>query len=211
MGKKLLFKDALKASYKTKEEAEQTYKKHGYNFDKDLSNIHSRVYYQPDDKHLLVSYRGTHNLYNDIPTDLAILTGNLKNTDRYKHSKEVLDNAKKKYNTSATIIGHSAGGSLASAVNSDDRDKIITFNKGAGLLTKPHEAKHNENSYRINGDIVSSLSKYDHNQKTLKNNTLHNPHFLDNLDNHSIYVFKKIKYLIKFIYNEFPKRFKLKQ
>ena len=184
---KLLLSDALKASYKTKEDAEQTYKKHGYNFDKDLSNIHSRVYYHPNEKNLLISYRGTKNLLNDLPTDLAILTGNLNNTDRYKHSKDVLDKAKHKYNTSATIIGHSLGGSLASSLG-DDRDKIITFNKGAGLLTKPHEAKHNETAYRVNGDIVSSLSSYDHNQKTLKNNTLHNPHFLDNLDNHPIYV-----------------------
>ena len=49
----------------------------------------------------------------------------------------------------------------------DDRDKIITFNKGAGLLTKP--VKHNETAYRVNGDIVSSLSSYDHNQKTFDN------------------------------------------
>ena len=184
---KLLLSDALKASYKTKEDAEQTYKKHGYNFDKDLSNIHSRVYYHPNEKNLLISYRGTKNLLNDLPTDLAILTGNLNNTDRYKHSKDVLDKAKHKYNTSATIIGHSLGGSLASSLG-DDRDKIITFNKGAGLLHQPHQAKHNETAYRVNGDIVSSLSSYDHNQKTLKNNTLHNPHFLDNLDNHPIYV-----------------------
>ena len=187
---KLLLKDALKASYKTKEEAEQTYNNHGYNFDKDLSNIHSRVYYHPDEKNLLISLRGTKNLLNDIPTDLAILTGNLKNTDRYKHSKEVLDKAKHKYNTSATIIGDSLGGSLASALNSDERDKILTFNKGAGLLHQPTQAKHNENSYRVNGDIVSSLSSYDHNQKTL-GNTIYNPlkaHNLDNLDNHPIYV-----------------------
>ena len=72
MGKLLLLKDALKASYKTKEEAEQTYNNHGYNFDKDLSNIHSRVYYHQDEKNLLISLRGTKNLLNDIPTDLAI-------------------------------------------------------------------------------------------------------------------------------------------
>ena len=184
---KLLLKDALKASYKTKEEAEQTYNNHGYNFDKDLSNIHSRVYYHPDEKNLLISLRGTKNLLNDVPTDLAILTGNLKNTDRYKHSKEVLDKAKDKYKTNATIIGHSAGGSLASAVNSDDRDKIITFNKGAGLLHKSNQAKLNENAYRVNGDIVSSLSSYDSNIKSLEN-TKHNPHFLNNLDNQPIYV-----------------------
>ena len=145
------------------------------------------MYYHPNEKNLLISYRGTKNLLNDLPTDLAILTGNLNNTDRYKHSKDVLDKAKHKYNTSATIIGHSLGGSLASSLG-DDRDKIITFNKGAGLLHQPHQAKHNETAYRVNGDIVSSLSSYDHNQKTLKNNTLHNSHFLENLDNHPIYV-----------------------
>ena len=84
MEKKLLLKDALKASYKTKEEAEQTYNNHGYTFDKDLSNIHSRVYYHPDEKNLLISLRGTKNLLNDIPTDLAILTNNLKNTVEVK-------------------------------------------------------------------------------------------------------------------------------
>ena len=60
--------------------------KSGYEFDSALSNIQSRVYHNPKDNKFLVTFRGTKNRLNDIPTDLAILTGNLKNTQRYKDS-----------------------------------------------------------------------------------------------------------------------------
>jgi hypothetical protein len=153
---KLLLETALKASYKDKEQGEKDLAKSGYILDKQLSNIQSRVYFKPDDKKLIVSYRGTMNLINDIPTDFAILTGTLKNTTRYKESQKVLDDAKKKYGVNATVIGHSLGGSLSSAVNNDKNDKIINWDKGVGIFNS-NKTKSNESAYRQRGDLISLL------------------------------------------------------
>ena len=91
----LTLSDTLNSTYLNKKEGANLIDKSGYEFDKELSNIQSRVYHNPIDNKVLVTYRGTTNLLNDIPSDLAILTGTLKNTNRYKESKKVYENAKK--------------------------------------------------------------------------------------------------------------------
>jgi dienelactone hydrolase len=154
----------------------------GYNFDKDLSNIQSRVYHNPKDNKVLVTFRGTKNLLNDIPTDLAILTGNLKNTQRHRDSKQVYENAKKKYNTNGvTLVGHSMGGSLGNAVGQKN-DTIYTFNKGVGF-NNPN-TKANERAYRTSTDLISVLSagdKHQHNVSGFNANLLH-AHEVDRLN-----------------------------
>ena len=181
----LTLKKALQSTYKSKEKSEMDLKEHGYNFDKELSNINDRVYYNPKDDKLLVSYRGTHNWLNDISTDLAVLTGNLKNTDRYKHSKDTYDKAKTKYNKdSATVVGHSLGGSIASAVGSG-KDEVYTYNKGVGLPILG-KTKHNpnENAYRHHTDVISGLSAVDGNQQSFGNISTNSltAHSTDQLD-----------------------------
>jgi hypothetical protein len=59
------------------------------------------------------------------------------------------------------LVGHSLGGSLASAV-SEPNDKVITYNKGsAGFVGPATETKANETAYRWNGDILSAMSVFD--------------------------------------------------
>lgn len=158
----LTLKDTLKSSYMSKKQSANLLDKSGYEFDDALSNIQSRVYHNPKDNKVLVTFRGTKNWLNDIPTDLAILTGNLKNTQRYKDSKKVYENAKQKYNTDkVTLAGHSLGGSLVNAVGSKN-DDIYTFNKGVGLLNP--NTKKNEHAYRTHTDLISALSAFDKHQ-----------------------------------------------
>jgi hypothetical protein len=76
---------------------------HGYYLDKKLSNHNQQVYYKPDEKRLLVSVAGTHNLA-DWGTDLALATGNLKSTNRYKEASDILKKAKHKYNPTNTTV-----------------------------------------------------------------------------------------------------------
>jgi hypothetical protein len=152
----LSLNDTLKSTYLNKQEGANLLDNSGYKLDTELSNIQSRVYHNPTNNKVLVTYRGTKNLLNDIPTDLAILTGNLKYTQRYKDSKKVYENAKKKYNTDkVTISGHSLGGSLANIVGGKN-DEIVTYNKGVGFLNP--NTKKNEHAYRTNTDIISLLS-----------------------------------------------------
>jgi len=161
----LTLKDTLDSSYMDKNHSANLLKKSGYEFDKDLSNIQSRVYHNPNNNKLLITYRGTKNLLNDIPTDLAILTGGLKSTQRYKDSKKVYENAKKKYNTdSAILAAHSLGGSLVNAVGQKN-DTIYTFNKGVGF-NNPNTKK-NEKAYRTSTDLISALSMFDKHQHNI--------------------------------------------
>ena len=160
----LTLKDTLKSSYMSKKQSANLLDKSGYEFDDALSNIQSRVYHNPKDNKVLVTFRGTKNWLNDIPTDLAVLTGNLKNTQRYKDSKKVYENAKQKYNTDKiTLAGHSMGSSLANAIGSKN-DDIYTFNKGVGF-NNPNTKK-NEHAYRTNTDIISLLSVGDKHQNS---------------------------------------------
>lgn len=165
---KLVFAKALEGTYKTKKESADMMAKSNYILDSELSNIQSRAYFNKDENKLLITYRGTKNLINDVPTDISILLGTLKNTDRYKSSKKLYDKAKEKYNPSqTTIIGDSLGGSLASEVGRTSNDQVLTFNKGAGLLEPLTMTKTNEKSYRWKGDIVSGLSIFNKNQHTI--------------------------------------------
>jgi hypothetical protein len=88
----------------SKKDSSNLLSKSGYQFDSQLSNIQSRVYHNPKNNKVLVTYRGTKNWLNDVPTDLAILVGGLKSTSRYKDSKKVYENAKKKYNNDSVTI-----------------------------------------------------------------------------------------------------------
>lgn len=177
----LTLADALTGTYKSKNQSADMMAKDNYVFDKELSNIQSRVYFNQDNNKLLITYRGTKNWLNDIPTDFAILTGNLKETDRYKHSKDVYNKAKAKYNGSElTVAGHSLGGSLASAVG-EEGDNIVTYNKGAGLFEPLGKSKSNEKSYSWSGDIISGLSIFNSNRKSL--GSLKDPLSAHNLKN----------------------------
>ena len=122
----------------------------------------------------MVTFRGTKNWLNDIPTDLAILTGELKHTQRYRDSKKTYEKAKEKYHTdNITLAGHSMGGSLANAIGKS-KDDIYTLNKGVGFLNP--STKSNEHSYRTSTDLISALSatdKHQHNFSGFNANFLH--------------------------------------
>jgi hypothetical protein len=144
----------LRSSYSSKNASELFFNKNGFYFDRSLSNIESRVYFRPDDSKLVIVFRGTKS-FHDLPTDLAELFGDIKSTSRYKSSRQVLERSKAKYGVNATIIGHSLGGSLASAVNTDPSDRVISYNKGQGLGI--NSTKRNELALRHRGDVISLL------------------------------------------------------
>ena len=158
------FHKVLQNSYATKDKQKNAFVKEGFEYDSNLSNDNEQVYYNPKSRKLVMSVAGTHNL-KDIGTDLYLAAGHLKDTDRFKEAKSVLDRAKQKYNVSnASLAGHSLGG-LVQYLGSKN-DKVYTYNKGATLGQST-----NENAYRTSGDLVSIF-----NSQSKKMTTLRNPH-----------------------------------
>ena len=139
----------LKNSYATKKAKNM----HGYQLDNELSDHNQSVYYHPENRKLLYSVTGTHNL-RDVGTDLYLLGGHLKNTTRYKKADEKLRQAKEKYGVDhATVTGHSLGGSIAGYI-AGDNDHVMTLDKGATIGQK---IKKNETAFRTKGDFINVI------------------------------------------------------
>lgn len=158
----------LDSTYKPVNRSDSVFKGTNFNRDKDLSNINQRLYVDNTNKKAVATFRGTHNLANDLGSDLDIFFGT-KNVfgNRLKESEKFYKNIKQKYpNHELTLTGHSLGGHLASKVSKNSNDKIVTFNKGAGLLTPFEKTKKNERSYRTPTDVVSLLSSGHRNTRT---------------------------------------------
>lgn len=184
----LLLYDALKASYLPTSQAGDYLKNKNYLMDNQLSNIETKVFYNPDSKHLVLTNRGSQHLLNDwLDTNIKLMQGKLNESERYYRSKDVLEKARQKYNTNATIVGDSLGGSLSHAIASN-KDKIYSFNKGgSGIVMKNRT---HEKAYRQNGDVISMFGKHNKNSINLGKH-ITNPlkaHSIEHLKNKKIYI-----------------------
>ena len=166
--------DVLKNSYKNPSQSETSMRQNGYNLDKGLSNHNQQVYYNPNQKKLLVSVAGTHNL-SDWGTDAYLAAGKLKDTNRYKEADKILKDAKLKYHPeNTTVAGHSLGGSIASYIASKaGGDKAITLDAG---YTIGQKTRNNTQAYRTSGDLVSLLGANGKHMKTIQNENLISNH-----------------------------------
>ena len=166
---RLTLYDTVKNSYASRGKQKDAFKSKGYVFDSDLSNRNEQVYFNPTDKKLLYSVKGTDiTSLKDLGTDLYLAVGKLKHTNRYKEAKNVLQEAKAKYHPmETTLASHSLGGTISQYI-SDKNDKVFTLDKGA---TFGQKSRTNEKAYRTSGDPVSLLNAYSKNMTTLKNPT----------------------------------------
>lgn len=177
--------DALSSSYGNKQSTEKI-EKAGYIKDDNLSNHNESVFYNPTSKKLLYSVAGSHNLYDWIVPDVALATGFIKNTNRYKEASDILNKAKDKYKPSETILtGHSLSGTIVQGIASKGNgDKVYALNSGYTVGQKTRTANGNFHNYRVGGDIISLFGdRNDGKMKTLKNN---NGYFSNPLDAHNI-------------------------
>ena len=151
MANRLNLHSVLRNSYDTRDKQKGAFKNQGYVYDSELSNDNQQVYFNPTDKKLMLSVAGTHNL-RDVGTDLYLVAGKLKDTNRYKESKSTLEKPKKRYDVdNATISDHSLVGAVAQYI-AGPKDKAYTLDKGATIGQK---TRSNENAYRTAGDSVS--------------------------------------------------------
>lgn len=186
--------DTIKASYGDQNGIEALTNA-GYVKDAILSNHNQSVFYNPRSNQLLYDIAGTHNV-RDALTDVNLFFGNLKGTDRYREARDIYKKAKQKYNVSGeniSVVGHSLGGSLASAITEKERGvHVTTYNKGVGLggLLGTERNHAGEKAYRNPGDVISLLGS----GKRGSTNTGRfdaNPleaHSSDNLRNANVYV-----------------------
>lgn len=176
--------DALKSSYGDKR-ARQELSNAGYKYDSMLSNHNQQVWFNPSTRHLLYNVAGTHNI-SDIGTDLYLGLGKLKDTNRYKQAKTILDQAKTKYSSvqpiKTSITGHSLGGAVAQYIGSKD-DNILTLDKGATIGQK---TRSNENAFRSQGDLVSALNANSTRMNTLNQNNKGLLNYLNPLASHDV-------------------------
>jgi hypothetical protein len=164
--KDLTLYDTLKNSYADKKTQKKQMKQYGYYRDKQLSNENQQVYYKPDERKVLLSVTGTHNLADWGTDAYGVAAGNLKDTNRYKEADSALNKAKAKYGVDkATIAGHSLGGSISQYIASP-KDQVYTLDKGA---TIGQGTRSNENAYRSAGDAVSALNAGSTRMKTIPN------------------------------------------
>ena len=162
----LNFHSVLKNSYDTRDKQKKAFLKENYVFDSDLSNGNNSVYFNPKQNKLLMSVKGTNPFsLKDLGTDAYLAAGHLKDTDRYKESKNILEKAKKRYNPKeSTIAGHSLGGTISQYIAGKD-DKVYTLDKGATIGQK---SRSNEKAFRSENDVVSMLNTNSKNMTTLK-------------------------------------------
>jgi hypothetical protein len=168
---------------------------HTHKLDMDLSTDRHKVYAPIDGlKHKpIIAYRGTANKRKDVVSDIALAFGLEKHNKRFKNSKKVNEQVKKKYQTDSNIlVGHSLGGSLAEK-SKKAADKVITYNKGAGLGDIGKKIGKNQLDIRHKNDLVSLLANTQKSRKIQlrsKSNGL--------LDNHRIrHIEKSIRKKIK--------------
>ena len=108
--------DLMKAGYeKEHSDGENNFlRKYDLSRDEQLSDDKNRVYKNNVTKAYIV-YPGTKD-FRDVGTDLALLFGFEEKTPRFKRAHQVADQTNKKYGKgNVTAIGHSLGGSLATA------------------------------------------------------------------------------------------------
>lgn len=195
MNNQISLHQALKNSYASRDKQKKAFVNQGYVFDSDLSNNEHQVYFNPKDKKLLYTIKGTNPFsLKDVGTDLWLATGHLKDTNRYKEEKATLDKAKQRYKPSnTTVSGHSLGSSLGNYITGKD-DKFVGLDGG---FTIGQKTRANATNYRTSGDLVSYFGKNQKNVHTLDNPNLKTgifpldayfSHNVDNIKKNNIFI-----------------------
>lgn len=156
MVKKANIKPILKASYLNQNEASQKLSSLGYKYDPELSTNESKVFTDKKGRPN-IAFRGSKRVSDFLGSDVKLALGLEKYDNRFKEAKLLTKLVEDKYHQPANVFGHSLGGSLGE--KSGAHGKIVTYNKGAGLLDIGKTIPKNQYDIRTTGDVVSLLSK----------------------------------------------------
>jgi hypothetical protein len=148
-------RDLLQASYSRNTPAREIGNKYGLRLDDSLSNAEHKVYVDRKNRPT-VAFTGSRKV-GDWMTNALLATGLQGFSTRFRDSKKLMEDVKKKYSAPATIIGHSLGGSLAEYAGGKN-NKVITLDKGVGLSGIGKTIGKNQTDIRTSNDPVSILS-----------------------------------------------------
>jgi len=144
---------------------------HGYIYDNSMSDHETQVYHRYPRKHTIISTKGT-NPFNpsDVGVDMELTLGQIKNTARYKKTKNALENVRSKLKHRVHLVGHSLGHAINS-IASEKQDRVT------GLNGPPHRHKIKSMAYKhygVEGDIITKYA--DHTHKLKHTNKKHIAH-----------------------------------
>ena len=130
----------------------------GYTLDTDISNDENVVYFNDEQKKVIVGFRGSTN-FKDFKTDLRLAIGGIKSTSRYGETLEFFKKVIELYEGySISMTGHSLGGTLAIEMNLlSPSKKAVVFNAGHTPLRSKATEKNDITYYTNKGDLVSGL------------------------------------------------------
>eukprot|EP01038_Epipyxis_sp_PR26KG_P015441 gene15441-20833_t len=94
-----------------------------------LSNRRENKVFTDKENNPYVVFTGTRK-FGDVISDGLLAVGLQGLDSRFRQSKRLVDNVRKKYNQPITTVGHSLGGSLAEYAGGN---KVITVDKGVGI------------------------------------------------------------------------------
>jgi hypothetical protein len=162
--------DVLKSSYGDKKSIDKL-NNFGYKYDSMLSTNNNKVFVNNNDKKLLFTVKGTNPLsLKDIGTDIYLGLNQLEKTNRFKESKNLLSQAKNKYNGYQTIVGgHSLGSSIGSKIFDKKNDKFYGLDGYYQPFQRTRNYNGNAMHYRSQIDPISLFGANSKNVKTLQN------------------------------------------
>jgi len=153
----------------------------GYKYDPELSTNESKVFVDKKGRPN-IAFRGSKRIVDDfLGSDLKLALGLEKYDKRFQEAKHLTKLVEDKYGKPANVFGHSLGGSLAE--KSGANGKILTYNKGAGILDIGRTIPKNQTDFRNKNDVVSLLSLTQNHNGNLKEKDTGN-NALDILGNH---------------------------
>jgi hypothetical protein len=182
-------RDLLQASYSRNTPAREIGNKYGLRLDDSLSNAEHKVYVDRKNRPT-VAFTGSRKV-GDWMTNALLATGLEGFSTRFRDSKKLMEDVRKKYSAPATILGHSLGGAITEYVGGK-KDKVITVDKGVGLSGVGKTIGKNQIDVRTSNDPVSILSNTQKNigkkivikdKKNFNFLDAHNFRYLDKLKN----------------------------
>jgi hypothetical protein len=149
----------LKASYGFAENDKWRNKmrRKGYQLDTNASSGDNvLIWVRPQDKKVIATVAGTHELFQDVGTDVIFgATGmkGLRLTPRYQEAKNSLEKARAKYKDhNFTFAAHSLGGAIAADL-AKPNEQAFTYGRASTLGTR---VKDNETAIRHSWDPWSA-------------------------------------------------------
>ena len=151
----------------------------GYEYVDDLSSKRQAVFYNKDLNKSFLAQRGTKLDLQDLYQDAQIMTGFFgQNSIRPNEGAKTINNIRDRYkDVQITNTGHSLGGSTANVLGKQFNMNTIAFNQGSGItqpfkklecyLDDPPAYCNKIHNYRIEGDPISFLSRFNRDTTTI--------------------------------------------